>query len=513
MTRLRPESPLGRDYVAQGSTRGRVVGQGGPALGAALAALLATACSPEPPPEAGANLLLISLDTLRADHLQPYGYDRETSPHLADLAKRSVLFERVYSQAPTTAPSHATILSGRYPSAHGVEFVSPGTAGRIQEENPLAITSMDPGVPLLAEILGEAGWNCEAVTGGGMMLPAIGFDRGFRRFLASSATIRPSISDRVAEGRQAVARLRSETAPWFLLMHTYEPHRPYLPPEGWDRWSRDTEAAQFVRNTQETWATIGRMITDPAGLPPQISKQLLDMSADTPIALAASDLYDGGIAWTDEVLGSWLAEMDRQGHLDDTVTVVTSDHGEEFGEAGIIGHGALHESILHVPLLIHLPGNRLAGTRISAPTALVDVLPTLLDLLDVPPPGRLDGHSLVRAMNTGALEPTPQFSEVRRRTHGTWVASVRTGRWAYAERIEPARMPKHLYDLIADPAAENNLVPQGLAALKDWQPPVEVTRALEKFVLAQRAADAARTPTDAPELSPEELERLHALGY
>lgn len=432
-----------------------------------VAALLAVGCGARP--EAGKSVLLISLDTLRADHTGLGGYERDTTPHLDALAKRSVVFTRAYAQAPETAPSHGSVFTGRYPSTHGLENVGtlePAHAEEILAGNYEHVQTLDPQLPTLAEILVAAGWTAEAVTGGGELLPHLGVGRGFQRYFAR----RWPVDQAVDEGRSTLARLREAGSPWFLFWHTYEIHSPYMPPAEWDLWSAaDSELSAWVRT--------GRA-----------PKELLDtrepyeMSADSEVMVQMRDLYDGGISFTDHELGRWLDEMEASGALDECVLVVMSDHGEEFGEhGGILHDGRLQEEHLAVPLLVHLPGDRLGGTRIETPVGLIDLFPTLLDLVDAPAAAPYDGRSLVGLME-GAGAARPVFSEVRWRPREIWKVAMREG--GALEIVEPFR-------------GLDESVPAPLGA----------------FVVEQGLADNARPKGPPAVLTQQEALELEALGY
>ncbi len=321
---------------------------------------LAAACGTRERP---LNLLLISIDTLRADRLGCYGYERETSPELDRFARdHAVRFARAVVEAPWTLPSHVTLLSGLHPLRHGVSLPEHAPAREIE---------------FLAQTLHAAGYYTFAFTGGGWISPDFGFDRGCDSFQGSEL----DCADNVRKVIDTI-RHRSSRGPWFGFLHTYEVHCPYDPPEPY--------FSMFASEEAEPIEVAGR-----CGNP--------DFNA-LPLSVGQvrylSDRYDGSIRSVDLALGSLFAFLEENGALEDTVVVITSDHGEEFGEHGRIGHErSLQREVLGVPLLVAAPG--IAARTIPNRVGLADVAPTVLDLLGIPGPSH-DGRSLVPLLRAGA---------------------------------------------------------------------------------------------------------------
>jgi len=325
---------------------------------------------PAAPRRPGPNLVLLSLDTLRADRVGCYGSTRETTPAIDALAARSLVYEEAWSTAPYTLPAHASMLSGQFPSVHGAE--RPGSrldAGRTR---------------MLAEILHDAGYLTAAFTGGGFVDPLFGFGRGFDRYgvldpipnVESEKLLRrvDELPDRnramVAENSiDAVVDWVTEHAaePFFLFVHTYTPHQ-FNPP---DRHLDALDAARVDLKSELDLASLERLFDHAAPSPAERARLL--------------EVYDATIRFADEGVGSLLDGLERLGLSERTVVVVTSDHGKEFGEHGAVNHGhSLHTELLRVPLIVQVPG--LAPARIERPVMLVDLVPTLLDALDLPLP-------------------------------------------------------------------------------------------------------------------------------
>lgn len=314
--------------------------------------------------EEGWDLLLISLDTLRADHLSGYGYHRPTSPELDALAAGGLRFATAVAQAPWTRPSHRSLLTGLYPVSHG-ELAS----------------------PLLSEILWRAGYRTTAVTGGGQIDPRFGFDRGFESYRIDDWVEAPERIARALEDHRGRKQ--------FLFLHTYRIHDPYDDL----RFTEGLPAGRIGASFGEAdWAALGK-----------------DLTADERNYVKA--LYDGGIADTDRALGELFEAMTERGLLERTVVVVTSDHGEQFWEHGSWRHGQnLYDHQLLVPLVVHLPP-RLArrldarGRVIADQVELADLYPTLLELLEVPLEHRVQGRSLMPLLEGRELPPRDAFAE------------------------------------------------------------------------------------------------------
>ena len=338
-----------------------------------------TLVAPRAEPATRRNLLLISLDTLRADHLGSYGYARDTSPFIdRELAARGTLFERCISAATTTGPSHMTIFTGLPPAVHGVHGDS-------------YYRALPDGVPTLAEVLRENGFATAAVTEDGPMGAYRGFDRGFDSYVENEshelAQAEGHVEETLARGLAWLRHHRRERR--FLFLHTFQVHSPYSPPP-----------------------ELGRLF-EGDGVDPRRT-QLLPR-AWKPVR------YDREIRYTDGRLATFFGTLDAEHLLADTIVVLLSDHGEEFLEHGALVHGpAVHEEVLQVPCIVRGPGVA-AGRRIEQPVSLVDWMPTLLELAGVPQQAPETARSLARFVRDtapGAQPPRPPdaqaiFSEAR----------------------------------------------------------------------------------------------------
>ena len=441
-----------------------IEGKGG---AAGLALLLAVACggseSPDPPDSLGAprNLLLISIDTLRADRLGCYGYERDTSPVLDAFAREAIVFRDVASSSPWTIPSHVTMLSGMHPARHGVEL-------------PTQVAAAE--VTMLAEVLADAGWYGFAITDGGWLTEERGFARGFRSYHDDDQSFAKTLEEAIAYFRH-----RTPKGAWFGFLHTYDVHCPYDPAEPFRSMFRDPTAQDFAGSEQ-------------CGNP-----HLNAMELNEAQARAVSDRYDGSVREMDAALASFFAHLDESGLLENTVVVITSDHGEEFLEHGRIGHEqSVHRELLQVPLIVRAPG--FTPAVIDTPVELVDVMPTLLELLGLEAEREGDGRSLVPLMRGERGEGRARLATLRwKRTLDSWTT-------ADAHLIvDRERDEARLFDRFADAAEQADrsaIDPVRVETLR-----AELDAALEE--LRARRID----PEEKPPASEEELRDLERLGY
>jgi arylsulfatase A-like enzyme len=327
------------------------------------------------------NIVLISLDTLRADRLSSYGYARATSPTIDALAQQSALFENAITPAPWTLPAHVSMLSGLYPHSHGV----------VQPRG----SKISDSVPLLAELLKAHNYATIAVTAKGYLAKSYGFDRGFDQY-AQLAPPRKNIRDSVALATAEIKRV-PQGKPFLLFLHTYDLHCPYTPPRRFLHRFKSEDAEEI--DTSQCGSTF-------------YNTQQVSWGQ----AQYISDRYDESILAVDEGLKRLFAYLESRSDRDNTIIIITSDHGEEFLEHGQIGHqGSLHRELLFVPLIIKVPGK--AARRVSQEVSLIDITPTILALTGISAPSTLDGVSLLPLIEgSGASAPTRdfQYSELDR---------------------------------------------------------------------------------------------------
>ena len=385
------------------------------------------------------NLLLITVDTLRADHLGTYGAERPT-PGLDALAREGVVFEDAWSASSWTLPSLATLMTGRHARAHGA----------IDEK-----FAVDESLPTLAERASEGGIRTWGVGSHIFNGERFGLPRGFAEYdsqlVRSSSRRRESHSQISSEKLtdKAIAFLDAHGADgrWLAWVHYFDPHNTYQPHEGLTQG--------------EEW----------------------------------HDLYVGEVLFTDLHIGRLLAHLDASPYADRTAVVVVADHGEEFEEHGGRMHRrTLFQEVLHVPLIVRAPGNK--PGRIATPVSMVDVTPTIYELLDLAPPEVLEGRSLVPGLMGRVLEVVPLVAEIEGRQ--SWDA-VRFGRWKLI--VDPAAGVHQLYDLVEDPLEQTDIAAQHTE---------RCAHLLELLHGTLAASEGKGTPV---ELSAEDRANLEALGY
>jgi arylsulfatase A-like enzyme/ankyrin repeat protein len=423
--------------------------------------LALSACTSESPPTQPAlraNVILISIDTLRADRLGCYGYDRTTSPSIDRFAARGVRFSRAIAESSWTLPSHMTMMTGLHPSAHGVTSKA---------------KRLSPEIPLLAQVLRGAGYRTYAFTGGGLVGRTWGFDRGFERYEDGMA--------RTFENVLAMARLQIESfAPderYFLFLHAYDVHAPYDTPDPYASLfrTRPPEDAVDVTLTNQ-------------------EQNKLRLSAGQIRFL--SDQYDAGIRIADDRMGAFFAWLEERGALANTIVLVVSDHGEELGEHGALGHGMkLYIESLHVPMIIVAPG-ALPGV-VDDTVGLADLAPTVLDLLGLDRPFA-QGRSLAAFLRS--RPPARQDDTVFSELEEPRLRSALQGRFHLIAGSDGAA-PALFFDWLADPKESRPLSFNADAT--------RLQHALAQHVASLSPVRAAQQS----EIPAAVAERLRALGY
>jgi len=303
------------------------------------------------------NLLLITMDTTRADALGAYGAPEGVTPNLDRLAKRSLLFERAYATAPFTGPSHASILTSQHPSTHGVLY----NGHRVDH-------SLGAGSVTLAEHLSGAGFATAAVVSAGPLAERYGFARGFESYQhvkQSGHGDNGGAGRYVAETAEQWLLRRPRDKPFFLWLHFFDPHLPYVN---------------------------GRGIREALGV--TVEGPVTEDSIRGLTSEEAEQCYRAEAFEMDRFIGRVLKPLELHDLLDDTVIAVVGDHGEFLLEHGLVGHEGLRDEVLHVPMLVH--ARDLDGTeRRTGPVSTIDLLPTVLEMLGVPGLPTAEGRSLV----------------------------------------------------------------------------------------------------------------------
>ena len=426
--------------------------------------LLATGCGPprrspsaSPAATGGANVVLVLIDTLRADHLPFYGYLRDTAPFLAGVAARGAVFENAFSSSTWTAPATASLFTGLYPPQHGVVTGLIATR-RLQKRDPtVKINRLPESLETLGEVMKRAGYRTFGVSNNANVRGELGFAQGFDRFryFHSAQATAPELTAVVKEWQPELAR----GGKYFLYLHYMDPHAPY-----------DERAPWYV--------------------PGRTRKER---------RLAA---YDSEIRYVDEHLRE-LYQLLRWEQ--DTLLVVLADHGEEFREHGRDWHGnTLYGEVLRIPLVFHFPA-RIRPQRVSDNVSIVDVLPTLCDFLRLPPDPSRAGLSLLGRLQGEALPERALYAHLYRQA-GLWQApelrlqALILGNWKYL-----AGTPgEELYDMGADPEEAVN-------RLADARPVADALRL--RLAELERGMAGFKPESVSIPLDHETQEKLRALGY
>jgi arylsulfatase A-like enzyme len=327
--------------------------------------------SRHPVPRATRGYILISIDTLRADHLGCYGYPRPTSPFLDSLARRATLFEEAYAQFPSTLVSHMSMFTGLHPREHGVF-------------PPNAVLS--PEVETFPEVFQRHGFRTAGFTEGGYVSGRFGFRRGFDRFASRDRNRNRLVEKTFRRGVEFLESLGPDDR-FFLFLHTYAVHAPYDAPEPYRKlfWPGDPPPGAIPA----TGPALSRHNATGGPLPGPVLDWL-------------RALYDAGIRQTDEVVQQFFADLERLGLAEDVTVVIASDHGEEFQEHGRFNHTQLYRHTMRVPLLVVHPDQR-SAVRHGGVVQLVDLAPTFYELARLEPRGRPTGASVARLL--GRPEP------------------------------------------------------------------------------------------------------------
>jgi len=424
-----------------------------------LPAIFAVSLLAGTPAKPAGGVVLITIDTLRADHLGCYGYRNGATPTIDALAVRAAKFEHAYAVAPLTLPSHAALLTGTFPFTHGVRD-QPGF--RLPKD-----------IPTLAEAFSHSGYATAAVLGSPVLSRRFGLDHGFDdyddRFGATTAEQEAGLPD-IKRPADSVVHLalawldhRSPDKPFFLWLHFYDPHLPYRLPE-----------------------------------------PFLNHFAKHP--------YDGEIAYTDSALAMFFDGLRRRGLFDSSIIALTADHGEGLGDHGESTHGYfIYDSTIHVPLLVK-PAHAAHGEKFNAPVSLVDLAPTLLHLAGIQSAQSMQGTDLTQSILSGIEPPQhPVYAETMYPLlHLGWNplrAYIVETTYSHAARgaLKLIQAPRpELYDLASDPREEHNEVssqPAKAAVVRDQ---------LESFV---QANSPAKSPSARVPVSQQTRELLAGLGY
>jgi len=400
------------------------------------------------------NVMLVSLDTLRGDALDPAGRASPLMPTLDRFAAQGVTFRQAFSTFPSTTASHMSMMTSLHPCAHGVLMLN---------------STLSPGATTLAEAFAAAGWATAALTEDALIKGDVGFARGFDRYVDQ----RPYGRRLGIFGRGITRALdwidQGSNRPFFLFLHTYQAHEPYkVPRHLLPLVSRSPDLDEFARLRSE---------------------------------------YEAAVRYTDELLDRLLRGLAERGLLDTTLVVITSDHGQAFGEHGVHGHGSqVFAEQLHVPLVFHHPVLAAGGRRLDGPVSLIDLAPTLLRAAGVEPPASFAGRSLL-PFSSSAPTGSPPSAVFSQNLWGQRLTSYRDAYFTWIETPDG----ETVYDRHGDPDERRPLSgPSQMAAARVGRD------AIARFIADCKTTAVALQKTPAPLVAPIDAatqDALRALGY
>ena len=418
------------------------------------------------------NLIIISIDTLRADHLSLYGYFRKTSPNLDRFAQNCLVFTRVISASSFTSPSVASLFTSLYPSEHQ-------TLGKDQLIFPSENLT-------LAEILEQNGYLTAGFSASPFISPEYGFAQGFEHF----QFIPEPRANLVNEKFLSWLSSHYQEQPFFLYIMYFDPHQPYDPPAPFDR--------KFQKDPQGNLLWKDKMLRNKPvrimKLSPKISPQELEF---------VKSQYDGEIAFVDHHLGILLDQLKQKGLLKNSIIIITSDHGEEFLEHNGFGHSrTLYQEVLKVPLIIYLPEPEFEPKPINQLVRTIDILPTILDLLGIKIPDKIQGKSLMGLIKGTEQSPEPwAFAELKPFLKPkTYLKAIENQNYKLILNLPSQKL--ELYNLASDLKEKNNLI----NILPD-----KAQELLEMMERVEKSFRPIKKPQVKAPVSAEEI--LKSLGY
>jgi choline-sulfatase len=415
------------------------------------------------------NVLLVSIDTLRRDHLPSYGYHRDTAPTLTQIAAEGAQADNAYSMAPATDGSHATLFTGRYMSEHG-KF------SHMQRLGGSELT--------LAEHFRNNGYRTFGLASSVKFIKKSGFGQGFDRFANRSSLPKNKRSRWVM--RQLMLEIDKLDEPWFGFVHLFDPHAPYAPPKRWRTlWHPPSRLVQARKTT--------RFLRRYRRRPKKVSPAQMNM---------LKALYDGGITFADYFMLVLHAAV-KAGPARPTLMVVTSDHGEAFHEHGYLGHDRhVYEEIMQVPLLFWWPGTIPAGSHLDRPIQGADVFPTIAELAGLPIPENVSGRSHAAALRGEPSTPDPEGLVLMQSTKRWGIAlNTPTGRFKFTRHVKEGI--ERLVHLDDDPMGLVNVI-------KDH--PL-VRKHMYNRLASFKMVDAHGRGLQREDIDEEELAALKAIGY
>ena len=453
---------------------------------------------------ANAPIILISIDTLRADAVGGFGAPVQQTPNLYIVGNEGIRFPNAISAAHITAPSHATMLTGISPFVHGLTMAKQGMAYSLPSQ-----------IPTLAEILQKAGYQTAAFTDGIQLLPELGFARGFETYEANPTGLREK-APRIAE---FLADVKNQ--PFFLFLHTYRTHQPYRPPLDLLPSLLEDYAGVYANGARAAaWLTQEQVMRRS----PQQNKIGRELSgtraADDTDRAFFRRLYDAGTTGADREIGDILGMLRKSGIYDDAIVAITSDHGEAFFEHSVDSHNTTYDECIRVPMILRLPGMAGAGRTIDATFPSVNLEPTLLDLVGVALPGPVEGISVRPWLLRGEPAEEPAFAAWydgadTRFPNGCAVRTRDSKLIAFedahvSQSLQARELgPFSFFDLTSDPGETKDLAEELRPRDRDLRRARDDARSLWKSLRSHYRVE----PEAASQLGEEAIEALRAVGY
>ena len=425
------------------------------------------------------NVFIISVESLRRDHVSCYGYSRPITPNIDSLARAGAIFDKAYAQCSWTKPSVASTFTSTYYSYHQVTNPSPKTSNNANssENRNSSFPILRNGFTTIASFLTGKGYTCYGWTTNRQLLGVFGFGRGFAQY---NATL--SSDEQVVE--RVISNIGSSHQPWFIFVHLMAPHWDYNPPLKYRSYDRYPSGIPINGNN---WREIG----------------------DGKIRLSAEDLehnialYDGEIAYTDDLIGRMLEALNRTEAKKNTIVIIMSDHGEEFMEHGGVGHGrSLYEEVIRVPLIFCGLGIQ-KGRKIDALVQNIDVFPTVAALCGFHPPEGLQGLNIEPVLKTKATKIPRRFvySELEN------LHAVIGINFKYL--FDPLAHRQELYDLAHDPGEKNNIA----TATKILKIKDDFAKLGSEWLVQNQNLSARMGKSEYINIPQETINQLKALGY
>ncbi|MCG6962125.1 MAG: sulfatase [Acidobacteria bacterium] len=449
----------------------------------AMFLLVGTGATASPPASTGhvsahPSILLVTVDTMRADHLQVYGYARPTAPYLTSLAKDATVWTHAYSTSSWTVPSVTSLLTGVYPASHGVVHgVMRG--GHVFEQEVIP-----DDLPRLAEALKAAGYSTFGVTANGHLDREHGFARGFDHFTCIGIGTAGQVN---AVVRSWASAIRSSPGPVFMWLHYFDPHYPY-------HW-RQPWSSRFGSNpTPHELQLIGEIMHTWPKAPPEINRNRKRY------LVVGKGLYDAEIRYWDTSFQQLLQQIPE---LATYLLVVSADHGEEFWDHGRLGHGVdLFNETVRVPLIIRLPGGGPAVER-AEPVSLLDLPPTLVEAAGGKIPSNWQGRSLWQSMVTGKpVPPRPLLADLDRFEDKPRQLALITSRFKFI--FNDGTKSEKLFDLSSDFHEKRNL---------SGMDPQEARKMYTELADLVRSLPKPKQPPRAAAISAQREKQMRSLGY